>query len=64
MVSVGTQTTRIRTSTPLVSPDNSDEEASFIRSDTSWVPDEEGVSSDEEASYEEPPPHPSDSDLK
>ncbi|CAM4572695.1 unnamed protein product [Leuciscus chuanchicus] len=63
MVSVGTQTTRIRTSTPLASPDNSDEEASFIRSDTSWVPDEEDVSSDEEASYEEPPPHPSDSDL-
>ncbi|CAM4569352.1 unnamed protein product [Leuciscus chuanchicus] len=60
MVSVGTQTTRIRTSTPLASPDNSDEEASFIRSDTSWVPDEEDVSSDEEASYEEPPSHPSD----
>lgn len=66
MVSVGTQTIRSnqtirRTSTPLASPEKSDEEASFMNSDVSWMPDEDDVSSDEEE-YEELSPN--DPDLK
>lgn len=58
MVSVGTQMTfRMQTSTPLTSPEQTDEEEdpSVIISDSSWVPEDQMSDEDEEELCEEEP---------
>ncbi|XP_065121196.1 uncharacterized protein [Paramisgurnus dabryanus] len=58
MVSVGTQTAfRMQTSTPLTSPEQSDDEEdpSVIISDASWVPEDQMSDEDEEELCEEEP---------
>lgn len=60
MVSVGTQTTfRMQTSTPLTSPEQTDEEEdpSVIISDSSWVPEDQMSDEDEEEPSQTCHPH-------
>ncbi|KAL0984615.1 hypothetical protein UPYG_G00144190 [Umbra pygmaea] len=56
MVSVGTQTTfRMQTSTPLTSPEQTDEEDDpSVISDSSWVPEDQMSEEDGEELCEEP----------
>ena len=59
MVSVGTQTTfRMQTSTPLTSPEQTDDEEedpSVIISDSSWLPEDQMSDEDEEELCAEEP---------